>query len=108
MTKTKTTWPLAAYHVQRSDGSARRIAVKGRDRWALDCLRRAGPSGCTPICTPGPRWSAYVFNLKEAGFEIEKITEKHGGAFPGHHARYVLKSRVVPIAPGEGPQGGAA
>ena len=73
-----------------------RILVRGRDLWALESLRRAGPKGCTPIDHPGPRWSAYVFNLREAGVEIEKITELHSGDFPGHHARYVLLSTVTP------------
>jgi hypothetical protein len=92
---TKQNWGLAAFHVHRTDGTVGRIIVSGRDRWALECLRMAGPKGCTPIDQPGPRWSAYVFNLKEMGVEIEKITEPHKGDFPGHHARYVLQSRVT-------------
>lgn len=92
----KTTWALNAYQIQKTTGETVQILVKGRDLWALERLRRAGPKGCTPIDHPGPRWSAYVFNLREAGVEIEKVTELHSGDFPGHHARYVLRSTVTP------------
>lgn len=92
----KTNWALIAYNLQKTTGETACLLVKGRDRWALESLRRAGPMGCTPIDHPGPRWSAYVFNLKEMGVEIEKVTEKHSGDFPGHHARYVLRSTVTP------------
>lgn len=68
--------------------------VIGRDAWALQHLRRAGERGCTPIDTPGPRWSHYVFKLRRAGFLIETVEEPHGGPFSGHHARYVLRSKV--------------
>ena len=55
----------------------------------------AGPSGCTPIDHPGPRWSAYVHSLKnDYGVEIETRHEKHGPPFAGTHARYVLVSKV--------------
>ncbi|WP_068301165.1 hypothetical protein [Pararhodobacter sp. CCB-MM2] len=73
--------------------------VKGRDRWALECLMAAKAKGCTPITTPGPRWSAYVFNLRKLGLDIETITEPHGGEFSGHHARYVLRSQVTRQGP---------
>lgn len=69
--------------------------VVGRDAWALLHLIRAGERGCTPITTPGPRWSHYVFKLRRAGFIIETIDENHGGPFAGSHARYVLRSRVT-------------
>ena len=69
--------------------------VIGRDAWALLNLIRAGEAGCTPIDTPGPRWSHYVFKLRRAGFVIETIDESHGGPFAGSHARYVLRSRVT-------------
>jgi hypothetical protein len=70
------------------------ITFMGRDAWALDNLMRAGERGCTPIDTPGPRWSHYVFKLRRAGVNVETIDEGHGGAFAGSHARYVLRSRV--------------
>ena len=69
--------------------------VVGRDAWALLNLIRAGERGCTPITTPGPRWSHYVYKLRKAGFIIETIDENHGGPFAGTHARYVLRSQVT-------------
>ncbi|WP_425495919.1 winged helix domain-containing protein [Paracoccus litorisediminis] len=88
-------WPARAYTV--SDGAqASRVVVKGRDRWALEELMQAGPKGCTPITHPGPRWSAYVFKLRKAGVSIETIHEPHDGPFPGNHARYCLRSSVIP------------
>lgn len=83
------------YRVTATAGETFRIVVAGRNRWALENLRRAGPEGCTPINNPAPRWSAYVWNLRELGVEIETITEPHGGDFAGHHARYVLRCHVV-------------
>jgi hypothetical protein len=82
------------YRVTPSAGVPFYIIVKGRDRWALEELLKAGARGCTPIDNPAPRWSAYVFNLRELGVEIDTITEPHEGEFPGHHARYVLRSGV--------------
>ena len=69
--------------------------VAGRDRWALEALIAAGGDGCTPIDTPGPRWSGYVHNLRNLGVPIETVTEAHGGPFKGTHARYVLRALVV-------------
>jgi hypothetical protein len=82
------------YTVRTTDGSTFVILVYGRVRWALDQLRKAGTTGCTPIHNPAPRWSAYIFDLRGMGVEIETITETHAGDFPGHHARYVLRSGV--------------
>ncbi len=70
------------------------ITVVGRDAWALRNLVGAGAAGCTPIDHPGPRWSHYIFKLRGFGFVIETVDEKHGGPFPGSHARYVLRSQV--------------
>ena len=64
------------------------VTVRGREAWA-------GERGCTPIDTPGPRWSGYVHDLRKLGIVIETIHEPHQGAFPGSHARYVLRSRVT-------------
>ncbi|WP_425439260.1 winged helix domain-containing protein [Roseovarius azorensis] len=82
------------YHVTPSAGEPFNIVVSGRDAWALERLMAAGWKGCTPICEPAPRWSAYVFNLRELGVEIETLTEKHGGEFSGWHGRYMLRSDV--------------
>jgi hypothetical protein len=35
-----------------------------------------------------------VFKLKKCGIAIETVTETHGGAYAGRHARYVLRSPV--------------
>ena len=70
------------------------IEAKGREAWALDRLRMAGPMGCTPIEQPAPRWSAYIHTLRGRGVPIETVTEPHGGEFAGHHARYVLRADV--------------
>lgn len=70
------------------------IHVTGREAWALERLAAAGPTGCTPITEPAPRWSAYIYRLRGRGLPIETIREPHGGTFPGHHARYVLHARV--------------
>ena len=79
------------YTITPTDGGAFVIVISGRVQWALDQLRKAGAVGCTPIYNPAPRWSAYVFSLREIGVQIETITEPHEGDFPGHHARYVLR-----------------
>ena len=70
------------------------VTAHGRDAWALLELYRAGDAGCTPITHPGPRWSAYVLKLRKRGLQIETVPERHGGPFAGHHARYVLRSRI--------------
>lgn len=67
---------------------------EGRMAWTLGQLIEAGPTGCTPITHPAPRWSDYVFKLRREGVSIETIHEPHGGVYAGHHARYVLRSPV--------------
>ena len=67
--------------------------IKGRDAWALSELLAAGKAGLTTIDRPAPRWSQYIMKLRRAGFDIETIDEKHGGAFSGTHGRYVLHSQ---------------
>jgi hypothetical protein len=85
------------------------FTVRGRDAWALDKLVKAGPLGCTPIDNPGPRWSAYVHNLKrEHGLNIETRHEAHHGPFPGTHARYVLVSEVEILNRSDEPERQAA
>lgn len=82
--------------VTLQNGSKNYIWLRGRNAWALRKLIMAGKSGCTPITHVGPRWSAYVHNLrKESNLEIETINEPHGGAYAGTHARYVLRSKVA-------------
>jgi hypothetical protein len=74
------------------DGPVKRF--KGRAAWALDRLLAAGQIGCTPIDQPAPRWSHYVFLLRRDGVDIETVHENHGGAYAGHHARYLLRTPV--------------
>lgn len=73
----------------------REVELRGRDAWALRQLIASGPRGVTPIDNPAPRWSHYVWNLRGYGLDIETIHERHGGAFPGNHGRYVLRSAVM-------------
>ena len=47
----KKNWPLAGFTVTRTDGTQKRIAIQGRDRWALESLWRAGLDGWTPMAT---------------------------------------------------------
>ena len=90
-------WQKVTYRVRCADGRVHYALVSGRTRWALECLIAAGERGCTPIDTPGPRWSDYVFKLRGDGLEIETINEKHEGPFSGTHARYVLRCHVQPV-----------
>lgn len=107
---------MRAYHKQTSDftlfdWAARREAalltdgarwVRGREAWALLSLIASGERGCTPIDNPGPRWSAYVCDLRRRGIAVETVPERHAGPFPGSHARYVLRSRVAVLKSTEG------
>lgn len=93
----KNVWGRAAYKITSENGPTKTINVSGRDKWALECLMSAGKQGCTPIDTPGPRWSGYVRKLRVAGVEVETIHEQHAGPFPGSHARYVLRSEVTRV-----------
>lgn len=89
----KESWGAVPFII-KTDTSETKVVVKGRDRWALECLIAASTTGCTPFCKPGPRWSAYVHNLRKLGVNIETINESHDGPFSGTHARYVLRSNV--------------
>ena len=66
------------------------LAFEGRQAWTLAALIDAGSKGITPIERPAPRWSQYVFLLRQAGLEIETVRQAHGGSYPGRHGRYVL------------------
>jgi hypothetical protein len=84
---------------------SRDLTIVGRDAWALGHLLQAGERGCTLIEQPEPRWSHYVDKIRKAGIVIEIATENHAGAFAGHHARYVLRSRIAvlrAVCAGEG------
>ena len=89
---------IGRFAVRGADGSVQLLELDGQEEWALSHLLAAGSHGCTPIDTPGPRWSDYVFKLRRRGIDIATITESHGGDFPGHHARYILRSKVNPLS----------
>ena len=97
MTTKQTNWGIAAFIIKNAHQDTFTIHVAGRDRWALEALVQAGDTGCTPIKNPAPRWSAYAFNLRQMGVDIETIHEPHEGPFPGTHARYVLRSSVTQL-----------
>lgn len=78
-------------------GDAERT-FKGRVAWCLHRLATAGEHGVTPIEYPAPRWSDYVFKLRKSGVTVETIDEKHGGAYAGLHAKYVLRTPLEIIA----------
>lgn len=84
---------MARYKIENGACSFQ-IEASGRDEWALLQLASAGEQGCTPIDTPGPRWSGYVHNLRGKGVEIETRLERHSGPFPGRHARYILHGKI--------------
>jgi hypothetical protein len=97
------------FSVVDAHGAARVLELKGRDAWALTELIRAGDQGCTPIDTPGPRWSGYVHKLRHRyGLDIVTVTEPHGGPYKGTHARYILRSVVQPLSADIGPAGRVA
>lgn len=95
-----------SFTVHGSEGAVQILELKGREEWALSHLLVAGGRGCTPIDTPGPRWSDYVFKLRRRGIDVATITEVHDGPYKGTHARYVLRSKIErlsaqpPSAPG--------
>lgn len=68
--------------------------IKGRPAFALGVLLEQGETGATPITTPGPRWSDYIFKLRKLGLVIETRNESHQGPYPGHHANYILRTPV--------------
>lgn len=76
--------------VALSSEQPRTLKLNGRLGWAMAQLVDAGSKGVTPITRPAPRWSGYVFDLRELGIPIETIMEPHEGSYPGQHARYVL------------------
>jgi hypothetical protein len=87
---------LRVYPLRTAEGQNIRVGCKGRPAWALDRLLAAGARGVTPVDEPaGPRWSAYVADLRALGLPIETLREAHGGQFPGHHGRYVLHAKLA-------------
>lgn len=82
------------YRVLEGD-TERSIELTGRNAWMLDRLLAVGTAGCTSLETVGACTTQYVFRLRVAyGLNIETINEPHDGPYRGHHARYVLRSKV--------------
>lgn len=76
---------------------SRAIEPVGRDAQTLVELVKAGAKGITSQDVGGwaVRLSHYVFKLRTVyGLTIETVEEKHGGAYPGKHGRYFLRSLV--------------
>jgi hypothetical protein len=71
------------------------LHLKGRLAWTLQALVKAGEQGITPLHNPAPRASHYVMTLRRKGIAIEPEMQMHGGAFPGEHGVYRLKSAVT-------------
>lgn len=92
--RTAPRWKAASVIFEGVDGP-QTLILKGRTLWALCELLQAGPRGVTPIERVGPRWSHYVFQLRTMGLDIDTTREVHGGNFPGHHERYVLRSPIA-------------
>lgn len=82
------------FFILKRGDSSYTFHVKGRMLWTLERLISAGDHGCCAIDNPAPRWSAYIHRLRNFGLEIETRMEPHSGAFPGTHARYILRDRV--------------
>lgn len=78
--------------VKDENGDAKEITATGRVLWALEQLAE-GPR--TPITRPAPRWSDYVFRLRNEGVNIETDTVPHDGPYPGTHAQYHLRSTIT-------------
>src|SRR5690348_5630016 len=82
------------YRLHHPDGTSEIHDLSGRVEDTLAKLMDAGSAGLTTLEYPAPRTSDYVFKLRRRGFVIETLTEPHGGEFPGHHGRYILRSKV--------------
>ena len=100
MTSSKKSRSIYNYKIESKGSEPFTVSLpEGRDQWAFSELVKAGTYGCTPIDTPGPRWSAYVFTLRhEHGVPITTVNETHGGKYSGNHARYVLACNVTLVS----------
>lgn len=80
---------------QMPDG--RTLQVQGREAWTLSNLVRLGLKGFSVFDNPGPRLSHYIMKLRRLGLNIETVDVRHGGAFPGVHAKYLLRTPIEVI-----------
>jgi hypothetical protein len=79
------------------------LTITGRNAQTLQFLHKRGAVGATSgefsLMGWGRRTSAYVFNLRSMGFEIETRHEQIGDAVVG---RYILKTALEVLPPGVG------
>jgi hypothetical protein len=91
--------PVTTYRVTNPEGAAFNVSLRhSRERDTLDALIRGGATGCTFYDDPAPRWASNIHKLRCRGLIIRTEREKHGGAYRGTHARYVLLSKVEKVA----------
>ena len=88
--------PVVGLTVKRQDQST--LELKGRLAFTLNEMIEAGASGITAISYPGVRVSHSILLLRKAGFSIETVEERHGGAFTGRHGRYVLRTPLTIVS----------
>ena len=84
---------MSSITIKIQDGS--RKTFVGREAWTLRHLIDIGSVGVTTIDHPAPRWSHYVYKLRQAGLVISTEYEPHTGSFPGTHGRYRLETPVT-------------
>ena len=87
---------MSGITIQLQDGS--RKSFVGREACPLRHLIDTGSVGVATIDHPAPRWSHYVYKLRQAGFIVSTECEPHVGSFPGTHGRYRLETAVTVIA----------
>ncbi|MBL4767950.1 MAG: hypothetical protein JKY94_09595 [Rhodobacteraceae bacterium] len=73
----------------------RTFTLTGRIGQAMHFLMQARRQGITSLENPAIRLAAHIHSLRAMGFIIDTETEPHGGAYPGYHARYRLRSTVM-------------
>jgi len=87
-------WGLRKFQINNENVEPFELSLKGRVRWALETLMRGS---VTPTENPAPRWSAYIFDLRLMGVDIQTDYVFHGGEFAGTHGEYTLVSQVTKI-----------
>ncbi|QGJ73793.1 hypothetical protein [Sinorhizobium meliloti] len=70
------------------------VTFVGREAYTLRKLIDAGERGISSLDHIGIRLSHYVLKIRRAGITVETVPTSHGGAFPGHHGVYKLRSRL--------------
>ncbi|MDO6588294.1 hypothetical protein Q4543_22635 [Salipiger sp. 1_MG-2023] len=95
-------WAKAPYIITLPTGEQRTVYIGGRERWAIEELRKAGPKGRTGREALGPRWAAYIWKAKHLhGIPIADAWEPHEGEHPGRHKRWFLDCDIRPATPAQ-------